>query len=110
MAEFFKHAESGREERICAERALEVHKAECGYEGDDKIQVWHLILTLATYSDAHGFFRDQVFGPRQSGGPRVHRVICGVRALCAARGFDFEALYGEVKDHMASEPPTTPTI
>lgn len=107
---FFKCAEAQRGELMCAESALEAHKKDTNLEGSEETQVWHLILTLANHSDERGFFRDQVFGPKRVGGPRVHQVVCGVRALCISRGYDFDELYRQVNEHMAIDGPVMPSI
>ena len=95
---------------ICAERALDVHIKEACMEGDLEIQVWHLICSLAAYSDSQGYFRDQVFGPKQHGGPMIHKVASGLRDFCAAKSLNYEELYREVCEHLDAEPPANPSI
>lgn len=107
---FFWTTNPRHHELMSAESALRVHKEQAGFEGDDETQLWHLMLTLATHSDERGFFRDQVFGPRQAGGPRVHQVVCGIRTLCESRGYDFDELYRQVNEHIAIDGPVTPSI
>ncbi len=111
---FMKAAQTGRSSVGCAEAALRAHTIEAGLEGgldgDGEIQVWHLICSLANYSDENGFFRDHVFGPAQTGGPRVHKLVAAVRDLCAERRYDFDKLLGEVNEHIASEGPVAPSI
>lgn len=101
---FLKYAAAGCSPRDCAAKALEVHEAESGMEGDAEIQIWHMICTLAAHSDARGFFRDQVFGPKQAGGPKLHKVVCGLRDLCAEKGLDFDGLYRDVCAHIETDP------
>lgn len=97
-----------------AEAALRTHTIEAdlegGPEGDMETQVWHLLLSLANYSDENGLFRDLVFGPRQVGGPQVHLAVCGVRDLCVARGYTFDEIYREVNEHIAIDGPVAPRI
>lgn len=110
IAAYRKNADAGVAPMLCAEQALKVHAAEAGMEGELEIQLWHLICTLAAYSDSQGFFRDQVFGPKQHGGPMLHKIACAVRDFSVANGIDYDGLYRDVCAHLDSEPPASPAI
>ncbi|MGY3581933.1 hypothetical protein ACVIGB_001144 [Bradyrhizobium sp. USDA 4341] len=110
IATFKKHADAGVAPALCAERSLEIHIKSAGMEGDREIQVWHYICSLAAYSDSQGFFRDQVFGPKQNGGPLVHKVASGLRDHCASQGINYDDLYQEVCAHLDTEPPPSPSL
>ena len=50
-----------------AEAALSAHKAKLGVEGDDSIQLWHLLLSLKEWAAASGvdFAREEAAGDRE---------------------------------------------
>jgi hypothetical protein len=110
IAAFKKHADAGVAPAVCAERSLDVHIKSASMEGNQEIQVWHCICSLASYSDSQGFFRDQVFGPRQHGGPLVHKLACALREYCANQGINYDDLYQGVCEHLDTEPPPSPSI
>lgn len=69
-------------------------------EGNPEIRIWHALYSLVAYSDHSGFFRDQVFGEPQAGGPIAHKMSNGIREICQQNGCDFAELYRDVCENI----------
>jgi hypothetical protein len=110
IATFMDATASGSKPDKAALAAVERHQVESGMEGDLGIQTWHVLYSLIGYSDDRGFFRDTVFGPPQAGGPKVHKLVAGIRAMCAAKDIDFDELYKDACTERENLDPVTPSF
>lgn len=106
---FRKSVRAGDTLASATQKAIDAHYeiTEMDDEGNPEIRIWHALYSLVAYSDHSGFFRDQVFGEPQAGGPVAHKMSNGIREICERNGYDFSDLYRDVcenVDQLSSNP------
>jgi len=109
---FRKAIQNGKTNQEAAQLAIDVHhnvsRLEDIDEGDNRI--WHTLYSLIAYSDDRGFFRHEVFGRPQAGGPLVHKLSNGIRKICEESGYNFDELFDEACVETDEAGPTYPRI
>lgn len=97
--EAFRQAmRSGKSLNAATQTAIDAHHqaSRMDDDGNPQNRIWHTLYSLVSYSDHSGFFRDQVFGQAQPGGPISHKISNGIREICERKGYDFTELYRDV--------------